>query len=133
MHYQQRAIHISSSALDHHILAVSESFDGLASIAERELEKQTKLLGGIDADLKIISRVKVHTEFLSQATQKAMEAGEKARSLGDYVSKVKMQQVADSCLKTHKDLRARFEDVQESIIRLGGGGDEVRHAVGNTR
>ncbi|KAI1794419.1 hypothetical protein LXA43DRAFT_1116792 [Ganoderma leucocontextum] len=131
LHYQQRALRISSSALDHHVLAISDSFEPLAGIAERELEKQARLLGGLDADLEIVSRVKVHKEFLSVSVRRAMEAGDKGRTLGDYVSRVKMQQVASSCIKTHEELKTRFEDVQEAMAQLSRGGDEVRHAVGN--
>ena len=133
LHYQQRALFISSSALDHHVLATTDSFEGLASIAERELEKQAKLLAGLDADLEIASRVKVHKEFLSVGVRRAMEAGEKGRTLGDYVSKVKMQQVAASCVKTHEELKTRCEEVREAMSRLSRGSDEVRHAVGNSR
>ncbi|PIL26252.1 hypothetical protein GSI_12008 [Ganoderma sinense ZZ0214-1] len=86
---------------------------------------------GLDADLEIASRVKVHKEFLSASMRSAMETGGKARTLGDYVSRVKMQQVASSCLKTHEELKTRFEEVQEAMARLSRGGDEVRHAVGN--
>ncbi|EJF59536.1 hypothetical protein DICSQDRAFT_156224 [Dichomitus squalens LYAD-421 SS1] len=131
LHYQQRALQISSSALDHHVLAISDTFEALAGIAERELDRQAKLLGGLEADLEIVSRVRVHKEFLSAAVRRAMEAGDKGRTLGDYVSRVKMQQVAASCVKTHEELKARFEDVQEAMARLSRGGDEVRHAVGN--
>ena len=133
LHYQQRALRISSSALDHHVLATSDGFETLAGIAERELEKQARLLGGLDADLEIVSRVKVHKEFLSVSVRRAMETGDKGRTLGDYVSRAKMQQVASSCLKTYEELKTRFEDVQEAMARLSRGGDEVRHAVGNNR
>ncbi|RPD75615.1 hypothetical protein L226DRAFT_560124 [Lentinus tigrinus ALCF2SS1-7] len=131
LHYQQRAIQISSSALDHHILATSDTYEGLAAIAERELDRQAKLLAGLDADLEIASRVKVHKEFLSVSVRRAMEAGDKGRTLGDYVSKVKMQQVAASCVKTHEELRSRFDGVRETVERLSRGSDEVRHAVSN--
>ncbi|EIW55097.1 uncharacterized protein TRAVEDRAFT_172756 [Trametes versicolor FP-101664 SS1] len=131
LHYQQNALRISSGALDLHILATSEGFEALSNIAQRELDRQAKLLGGINADLEIVSRVKVHKEFLSASVRKAMEAGDRGRTLGDYVSKVKMEQVANSCMNTHEDLRARFEQVQEAMSRLSLGGDEVRHAVTN--
>ena len=133
IHYQQRALRISSSAFDHHVLAISDSFEALAGIAVRELDRQAKLLGGLEADLEIVSRVKVHKEFLSVAVRRAMEAGDKGRTLGDYVSRAKMQQVAASCVKTHEELKARFEDLQEAVGQLNRGGDEVRHAVGNSR
>lgn len=133
LQYQQRALHISSSALDHHVLATSDGFDALSAIAERELDKQAKLLAGLEADLDIAARVKVHKEFLSVSVRKAMEAGDKGRTLGDYVSKVKMQQVAASCEKTYEDLKLRFEEVQQTMSRLSRGADEVRHAVSNNR
>ncbi|OBZ67506.1 hypothetical protein A0H81_12706 [Grifola frondosa] len=53
---------------------------------KRELDKQTKLLTGLDGDLEVIRKVKVHREFVSATVRKAMDAGEKGRTLGDYVS-----------------------------------------------
>ncbi|KAH9852196.1 hypothetical protein C2E23DRAFT_189253 [Lenzites betulinus] len=131
LHYQQNALRISSGALDLHILAISEGFEALSTVAQRELDRQAKLLGGLNADLEIVSRVKVHKEFLSASVRKAMEAGDRGRTLGDYVSKIKMEQVANSCMNTHEDLRARFNQVQEAMAGLRRGGDEVRHAVAN--
>lgn len=133
LHYQQRALQISSSALDHHVLATSDSFEALEAIAQRELDRQCKLLSGLEADLEIVSRVKVHKEFLSLAVRRAMDAGEKGRTLGDYVSKVKMQQVAASCAGTYGGLKARFEDLQEVMKRLRQGSDQVRRMVGSNR
>ncbi|KAI0763422.1 hypothetical protein BD413DRAFT_606619 [Trametes elegans] len=125
MHYQQNPLRISSVALDLHILATSEGFEALSTVAQRELDRQEKLLAGLNADLEIVSRVKVHKEFLSAS------AGERGRTLGDYVSKVKMEQVARNCMNTHEELRLRFEQVHEAMSRLSRGGDEVRHAVAN--
>ena len=124
---------ISSNALDLHILATSEGFEALSSVAQRELDRQAKLLAGLDADLEIVARVQVHKEFLSVSMRKAMEAGERGRTLGDYVSKVKMKQVADSCMHTHQELLERFEQVKESMTRLSRGGDEVRSVIANNR
>ena len=62
-----------------------------------------------------------------------MEAGANGRTLGDYVSKVKMQQVTASCVKTHEELRARFDGVREAMERLSRGSDEIHHAVSNNR
>lgn len=69
--------------------------------ARRELDKQAVLLAGLEADLDIISRIKIHVEFMSPAVRRAIEAGEKPRTLGDYVSNVKMKQVAETCARTH--------------------------------
>ena len=127
MHYQQNALRISSGAMDLHILATSEGFEALSMIAQRELDRQEKLLAGLNADLEIVIRVKVHKEFLSAS------AGERGRTLGDYVSKVKMEQVARNCINTHEELRLRFEQVHEAMSKLSRGGDEVRLAVANNR
>lgn len=59
------------------------------------------MLGGLEADLDIIRRVRVHTDFVSPTVRKAIESGEKHRTLGDYVSNVKMMQVAETCAKSN--------------------------------
>ncbi|KAI0642725.1 hypothetical protein C8Q79DRAFT_916874 [Trametes meyenii] len=131
LHYQQSALRISSGALDLHILATSEGFEGLSAVAQRELDRQAKLLAGLNADLTVVGRVNVHKEFLSASVRRVMEAAGRERTLGDYVSKEKMNQVAVSCISTHEDLRSRFDLVHEGMARLRGGGEEVRLAVAN--
>jgi len=103
--FQNQGLQIASKSLDYNILAVSESFDGVAVNARRELEKQASLLNGVDADLDLISQVAVHVEFCSEAVRMAIEAGDPQRVLGDYVSKQKMQTVKDTCAKTHGNCR----------------------------
>ncbi|CAL1699479.1 unnamed protein product [Somion occarium] len=129
LRYQNEALRIASSALDLHVLAIADAFDGIAAGAQRELVKQASLLAGVEADLEIISRVAIHKEFVSLSVKKAMEAGEKGRSLGDYVSKVKMRQVAEACQKTHDDLTERFNQAQTSMDELRHGADDVRSTV----
>jgi autophagy-related protein 11 len=89
--------------LDFKVLAISETFDGIAANTQRELEKQKSLLNGVDSDLELISKVAVHVEFFSEAVRMAIEAGDPQRVL-DYVSKQKMQTVKESCAKTHGGL-----------------------------
>ena len=101
LHFQRQAIQIASTTLDFNVLAISETFEGIALNAQKELEKQSTLLVGLDADLRLISRVGVHVEFCSAAVRMAIEAGDPHRVLGDYVSKQKMKQVADACERTH--------------------------------
>jgi autophagy-related protein 11 len=101
LHFQHQAIRIASTTLDFNVLAISETFEGIALNARKELEKQASLLAGLDSDLELISRVGVHMEFCSTAVQMAIEAGDPHRVLGDYVSKQKMKQVADTCMRTH--------------------------------
>ena len=83
------------------MLNVADVFDGVAAGAHRELEKQANLITSVDTDLEMASRVQIHREFMSSAVQRAMDAGSRARTLGDYVSNEKMRQVADTCRRTH--------------------------------
>lgn len=136
LRYQHEALRIASTSLDLNVLAIMDVFEGISQSAQKDLEKQETLLAGVDADLEIIGRIKIHAEFMSPATRKAVEAGEKARTLGDYVSNVKMKQVAETCARTHGDLRSKFIQVEEAVTRLNHGTDEVRvaaSAMGYTR
>ena len=101
LHFQHQAIRIASTTLDFNVLAISETFEGIALNARKQLEKQSSLLAGLDSDLELISRVGVHVEFCSAAVRMAIEAGDPHRVLGDYVSKQKMKQVAEACVRTH--------------------------------
>ena len=101
LHCQQEALRISSGSLDLHVLALQDTFETVSSSAQRELEKQDVLLQGVEPDLQIVSRIPVHKEFVSPNVRRAMEIGEKGRTLGDYVSQAKMRQVADTCRRTH--------------------------------
>ena len=101
LHCQQEALRIASNSLDLHVLSLQDTFDSVSSGAQKELEKQDGLLQGVEPDLQIVSRIPVHKEFVSAGLRRAMEMGEKGRTLGDYVSQAKMRQVADTCRRTH--------------------------------
>jgi len=101
LHRQHQAARIAFSSLELNVLAISDVFDGIAVTARKDLERQAALLTGLDADLEIISRVRIHIEFMSPAVRNAIENGERPRTLGDYVSNVKMKQVAEACARTH--------------------------------
>jgi len=48
------------------------------------------MIAGVDADLlDLICRVEIHIEFMSSAVRKAIENGERPRTLCDYVSNAK--------------------------------------------
>ncbi|KAJ7136702.1 putative peripheral membrane protein [Mycena epipterygia] len=129
LHCQHEALRIASTSLDLHVLAIVDTFESVASGSRRELEKQAALLAGLESDLDIISRVRIHTEFVSPAVRKAIESGDKPRTLGDYVSNVKMKQVADTCSRTHDDLRARFIQTEQAVSQLQQGTDSVRSTI----
>ncbi|KAJ7635147.1 putative peripheral membrane protein [Roridomyces roridus] len=129
MHCQHEGLRVASTHVDMNVLNVVDTFDGVASSSRRELEKQAVLLAGLEADLDIISRVRIHTEFVSPAVRRAIEAGEKPRTLGDYVSNIKMRQVADTCARTHEDLRTRFIQCEKAVSQLQEGTDSVRATI----
>ncbi|KAJ6586410.1 putative peripheral membrane protein [Mycena vulgaris] len=129
LHAQHEALRVALSALDHHVLALTDTFAAVAAGARRELERQAALLAGLEADLLVIGRVRVHGEFVSAAVRRAMEKGEKARTLGDYVSGVKMRQVGETCRRTHDDLRGRFIDTEQAVAQLQEGTDSVRATI----
>ncbi|KAJ7765324.1 hypothetical protein B0H16DRAFT_416878 [Mycena metata] len=129
LHCQHEALRIATTSLDLHVLAIVDTFESVASGSRRELEKQAALLAGLEADLDIISHVRIHTEFVSPAVRKAIESGDKPRTLGDYVSNVKMKQVAETCSRTHEDLRARFIQTEQAVSQLQQGTDSVRSTI----
>lgn len=129
LRYQQEALRIAFTSLDLNVLAIMDVFERISQSAHQDLEKQETLLAGVDSDLEIINRIRLHADFMSPATRKAVEAGEKARTLGDYVSNVKMKQVAETCARTHGNLRSTFTQVEESVVKLNHGTDEVRVAA----
>lgn len=99
---QQEALRIASNSLDLHVLDIQDAFDTVAFGAERELQRQDSLLKGLDADLQIVTRVPVHKDFVVSSTaRRAIEMGERGRTLGDYVSQEKMRTVEITCQRTH--------------------------------
>lgn len=132
IHTQHLATRIASTSLDRNVLQIANAFEGVAASARRELARQAALLDGLQADLDLIARVRIHLEFVSPGVRKAIEGGEKPRTLGDYVSNVKMRQVADTCSRTHEDLQTRFAGAEESIARLQEAADAVRAVVNET-
>ncbi|KAF9010058.1 putative peripheral membrane protein [Cyathus striatus] len=129
LHHQHEAIRIASTSLEHHVLPIVDTFESLARNFREELERQAALLSGVDADLELVCRVQIHVEFLSTAMRKAIEAGDRPRTLGDYVSSPKMKQVADTCMRTHQDLQTRFLQVEEAVQKLSEGTDAIRTAI----
>ena len=98
---QMEALRIASSNLDLNLLTISDTYESFAESAQLELRAQEELLRNIDIDLEVISKIKIHPEFLSPAAKKNQENGERSRTLGDYVSNSKMKQVADNCATLH--------------------------------
>ncbi|KAF9500734.1 putative peripheral membrane protein [Pleurotus eryngii] len=129
LHHQHDSICIASSSLDLHVLNIVDVFEGVAVGARKELEKQATLLAGVEADLEIICRVRIHVDFLSPAARQAIQGGDKPRTLGDYVSNAKMRQVADTCSRTHDELRSKFIQTEQAVAQLAEGATAVRTLV----
>ncbi|KAF8740023.1 hypothetical protein AX14_008943 [Amanita brunnescens Koide BX004] len=131
LRHQYDAMHVASLSLDRHVLTIAETFNNVAETSKVELERQAILLSGVQADLNLIRNVRVHAEFLSSNVRKAIEAGGEPRTLGDYVSVVKMKQVAETCARTHEDLKLRFTQVEHTVRQLSEGANYVRSIVTN--
>ncbi|KAK7678128.1 hypothetical protein QCA50_018921 [Cerrena zonata] len=129
LRHQLNALKIASSTLDLHVLAISDAFEGISSNAQQELNKQATLLDGIDADLDIIGQVEVHREFLSVGVRKAIDAGEKPRTLGNYVKRERMVEVAQNCQRVHSNMKKLFTEAEESMDELRDGANTVRTTV----
>jgi len=99
---QREALVVALRSLDMHILNILDTFDTLSGLSSKELTRQASLLGGIETDLELIGKVRIHREFFSMERKRAIESGEeKERTLADYVSNIKMRQVAETCRRTH--------------------------------
>ncbi|KAG8887528.1 oligomeric, coiled-coil, peripheral membrane protein [Tulasnella sp. 332] len=120
IHAQSDSLAVASKNLDVHVLSLTSAYENFAASAQRELEKQEEVLHGHALDMDVISRVKVHAEFLSPAVRRAVEMGGKERHLGDYVSAHKMQMVAESCGKLHeiRELDAALRDEVRTMADL---------------
>ncbi|KAI0319256.1 putative peripheral membrane protein [Amylostereum chailletii] len=130
---QHISLGVASSSLDLHVLTLADTFDGVSANAQKELAKQASLLRGIDADLEMIARVDIHREFVSAAVRRAMDNGDRGRTLGDYVSNAKMRQVAEVCVKSHDSLRHQFQEAEANMKRLTDGSADVRLVLSDTR
>ncbi|KAI5123251.1 hypothetical protein M0805_001340 [Coniferiporia weirii] len=130
---QLDALSIASRSLDLSILSLSEAFEPFAQGARHTLEGQAILLTALSSDIAAVAAVRIHPEFLSPAARGAIEAGGRARTLGDYVSNDKMRQVADGCAKVSEGINMRFEQAQECMERLTDGAKQIRTTLRTTR
>ena len=94
LRHQYDAVHMASLSLGHYVLTIAETLPRRRRLNSKD--KPFCSLGFKQVDL--IRKVKVHSEFLSSNVRKAIEAGGEPRTLGNYVSVVKMKQVAETCV-----------------------------------
>ena len=137
LRYQLDALKIASNTLDLHVLAISDAFESVSLNAQPEINKQATLLNGISTDLDIIAQVEVHREFLSTVLKIAIDAGEKPRTLGNYVNRDKMVEVGKNCRRVHgKQAHTRFSMLfiasipfTDSMTDLFGGATTTMHKL----
>ena len=147
---QLEALGIASRSLDLNILSLSEGYEPFAQGTRATLEKQASLLADLDLDLAAVAAIRVHTDFLSPSVRKGIEAGDRPRTLGDYVSYEKMRQVASGCGESYgmfktppstldsqfplkETLKNHFEEAEEAMTRLIEGADQIRSILQTTR
>ncbi|CCO29371.1 hypothetical protein BN14_03382 [Rhizoctonia solani AG-1 IB] len=126
---QHQALFVVLRNLESHSVALAETFETFRNVAQRELSRQQSLLDGHKLDLEIISKVKIHPEFLSATVRRGVEATGRERTLGDYVSSSKMQMVAESCARLHSDLSARYSAASEAFDQLTASVAELKLKV----
>ncbi|KAF5343439.1 hypothetical protein D9758_011829 [Tetrapyrgos nigripes] len=132
LHYQHQALSIASSSLSYSLLSLLPTVSQIAEGLRGELGKQEKLLGGLEGDLELIARVRVHRDFYSGGGGAGAEGRVvRDRTLGDYVSVVKMRQVGETCRRTHDELLSRFTEMELAIKRVQEGEVAVRERVGD--
>jgi autophagy-related protein 11 len=151
LQHQQSALRIASAALDLHLLDVTNIFNSVAAGTRQELDKQASLIACVDADIEMISRIPIHPDFMSPATQKNMDASGPALTLGYYVPSGRIRRVIAACRRTHgtrtlnrlhavhgahlqkADLQERFNHVAWTLKRLIDGAAEVRLVRSDTK
>ncbi|KAG8716039.1 oligomeric, coiled-coil, peripheral membrane protein [Ceratobasidium sp. 423] len=126
---QHQALSIVLRNLESHVMVLVDAFDSFRNVAQRELDRQQSLLDGHKLDLEVISKVKIHPEFLSATVRRGVEAAGRERTLGDYVSGSKMQMVAESCARLHSDLSARYGSVAEVFNQLATSVTELKSKI----
>ncbi|CAE6396137.1 unnamed protein product [Rhizoctonia solani] len=126
---QHQALFTILRNLESHVTVLVDAFEIFRNMAQRELSRQQSLLDGHKLDLEIISKVKVHPEFLSATVRRGVEGTGRERTLGDYVSSSKMQMVAESCARLHSDLSARYSTASEIFNQLVAAVAELKPKV----
>lgn len=126
MQHQHNALQTASLNLSLSVLTLENAWSALSTGMLRELDGHAKLISGVDADLAIISRVRIHNELL-----RVKDKDREGRTLGDYVSTAKMRQVADACKRAHHELTGRFGEAESAVVGVREREGEVRDAVGN--
>lgn len=120
--------------------------------ASRELNRMQGLLNGHETDLNILEMIPVNSKLLpnaanhqsggstnhskqpstSTSTPPSTATPPKERTLGDYVSRVKMGAVANSCQRVYSELSSRLSIVKENLSQLKVDTSGLRSEVEST-
>lgn len=137
LHARLEAIQRSTSVALLNLLAHSGSVatgaTTLRELANKELGRMRELLDGHERDLQVLSMVGVNARLLTGAggDSKGSKTN-KERTLGDYVSRVKMGAVADACGKVYSELRESLAGLEESSMQLSEDTAALRAEVEGT-
>lgn len=128
----------------------------MSELTERELNRMKGLLNGHETDLEILGMIPVNSKLLPNnninpttntngthskqpstsntipSTNNVTTPPIKERTLGDYVSRVKMGAVANSCQKVHSELSNKLSFVKETLIQLKVDTEGLRSEVEST-
>lgn len=114
-----RSTQVALFNLQSHADSIKKGADALADLAGKELSRMQGLLDGHERDLQILAMVAINPRLLSgSSSADGRSRTSKERTLGDYVSRVKMTAVADACSKVYTELRERITELEQSIDHL---------------
>lgn len=154
-HAALSTIQRSTSVALYNLLSHSETVRSEGSTVQqsssRDLQRMGSLLQGYQRELDILSLVNIHprlstnhninfsanangTASNAQAGGAAPTAGAVSgkRTLGDFVSRVKMDAVAEACNRVYGELKSRLDELQSSADQLEADTMDLRREVDGT-
>ncbi|PWN47629.1 hypothetical protein IE53DRAFT_238653 [Violaceomyces palustris] len=134
----QRSTSVALLNLVSHADSVKRGEDALGDFAGKELARMQGLLEGHERDLLILGMVSINPKLLTggSSTGSAGSDGKhkssKERTLGDYISRVKMEAVADACTKVFNELRERIAFLAETMSQMSHDLGDLRSEIEGT-
>lgn len=141
----QRSTSVALLNLLSHADTVKGEAGTIRKSSRSELNRMGTLLQGYQRDLEILGLVGVHPRLVPSASSQSngsTSAGAGAhssssgpqtkRTLGTFVSSVKMGAVADACNRVHKELVTRLEDLEGNADQLDSDTAELQRELVQT-
>lgn len=136
---QTRAVEIAYTNLFHHLQPLLRDFSAFALRAENDLEEEARLIRGSKVDMVLLSKIRIHEGFLAGSRKRdrndsmgaAIGGGDGSgqgqvdksemrtkKTLGDYVSPRKMEEVRKSCRNSHGELGVVTPFQRQALFQL---------------